>query len=253
MRVKRILSQVLAGIILFLFTVVIAACGSSSAAAGSTPTVTATATNCISQATGTIKGINGTTLLVTNMQGKDVQVVLTSKTTFVRQATLTPADLKAGMLVSVTVKQNPDTTYSALAVNVRTSLTRTGGFTRGSALCNGQRPRGAGTPGAFSGPGFGSGAPGTGQSRQTISGTVNQINASSLTVTDTSGNDFTVSLTTTTRISSQQTFSASDLRAGEAVTIIGSANSQGVINASSVSILQALPTRRTTPAPTPGL
>ncbi len=247
MRVKQILSQVLAGIILLLFTVVIAACGSSSAAAGTTSTVTATATSCISQATGTIKGINGTTLLVTNMQGKDVQAVLTSKTTFARQATLTPADLKVGMLVSVTVTQNPDTTYSALAVNVRASLTRTGGFTRGSALCNGQRPRGA-----FGGPGFGSGAPGSGQSRQTISGTVNQINAGSLTVTDTSGNDFTVSLTTTTRISSQQTFSASDLRVGEAVTITGSANSQGVINASSVSILQALPTRRTTPTPTPG-
>jgi len=186
------------------------------------------------------------------MQGKDVQAMLTSKTTFVRQATLTPVDLKAGMLVSVTVTKNPDTTYSALAVNVRTSLTRTGGFTRGSALCNGQRPRGTRTPGAFGGPGFGSGSPGTGQSRQTISGTVNQINAGSLTVTDTSGNDFTVSLTTTTRISSQQTFSASDLHIGEAVTIIGSANSQGVINASSVSILQALPTRRTTPTPTPG-
>jgi hypothetical protein len=254
MRVKRILSQVLAGIILLLFTTVIAACGSSSTAAGTTPavTATATATSCISQATGTIKGINGATLLVTNMQGKDVQAMLTSKTTFVRQATLTPADLKAGMLVSITVKQNPDTTYSALAVNVRASLTRTGGFTRGSALCNGQRPRGDGTPGAFGGPGFGSGAPGTGQSRQTISGTVNQINAGSITVTDTSGNDFTVSLTTTTRISSQQTFSASDLRAGEAVMITGRANSQGVINASSVSILQALPNRRTTPTPTPG-
>jgi hypothetical protein len=118
MRVKRILSQVLAGIVLLLFTTVIAACGSSSAAAGTTPAVTATATSCISQATGTIKGINGATLLVTTLQGKDVQAVLTSKTTFVRQAKLTPADLKTVMIVSFIVTHNPDTTYYALAVNV---------------------------------------------------------------------------------------------------------------------------------------
>jgi ribosome maturation factor RimP len=256
MRVKRIFSQVLAGTILLLFTMFVAACGSSSAAAGTTTTVTATATatSCLSQATGTIQSINGTTLLVTNLQGKDVQVTLTSKTTFIRQATLTPADLKDGMPVSVLVTQNTDNTYSARTVNVRNSLTRQGGFTSGLRLCNGQRFRGTGTPGAFSGPGFGSGTPGsvTGQSRQTINGTVSQVNANSLTVTDASSNDFTVNLTTTTRISAQQTVTASDLHSGEAVTITGSANSQGVINASSVSILQGLPNRRATPTPTPG-
>src|SRR5260370_20001812 len=40
------------------------------------------------------------------------------------------------------------------------------------------------------------------------------------------------------RISTQQTVTGSDLRVGEAVMITGSANSQGVINANSVSILQ---------------
>jgi Domain of unknown function (DUF5666) len=249
MRVKRVLSQVLAGIILLLFTTVIAACGSSSSAAGSTATGTTTATSCISQATGTIKSINSTTLLVTNLQGKDVQATFTSKTTFIHQATLKPADLKAGMLVSVIVTQNADSTYSARTVGVRTSVTRQGGFTSGSKLCNGQRPRGTRTPGAFGGPGFGSGTPGTGQSRQTINGTVSQMNAGSLTVTDTSGNDFTVALTPATRISMQQTVSASDLHVGEAVTITGSANSQGVINASGVSILQGLPNRSATPTP----
>ena len=78
------------------------------------------------------------------------------------------------------------------------------------------------------------------------------MNAGSLTVTDASGNDFTVALTATTRISTQQTVTASDLHSGEVVTIAGSANSQGVINASSVSILQSLPNRRVTPTPTPG-
>ncbi|HEY6407471.1 MAG TPA: DUF5666 domain-containing protein [Ktedonobacteraceae bacterium] len=253
MRVGRKLSQVLAGTILIIITTTfIAACGNASAAAGTTPAVTATATSCLSSTIGTIQSINGNTMMITSLQGKVVQATLTSKTTFIRQATLTPADLKTGMLASVIVTQNADSTYTARSVSVRTSLTRTGGFTRGSALCNGQRPRGNGTPGAFGGGGFGSGTPGTDQSRQTISGTLSQINGSSLTVTDTSGNDFTVALTTTTRISTQQTFTVSDLHTGEAVMITGSANSQGVINARSVSILQALPTRGITPTPTPG-
>ena len=69
-------------------------------------------------------------------------------------------------------------------------------------------------------------------------------------MTDTSGNDFTVALTTTTRISTQQTVTGSDLRVGEAVMITGSANSQGVINANSVSILQGLQNRPTKPTST---
>ena len=254
MRVKRMLSQALAGTILLLFSMFITACGSSSTTTGSTATGTpTTAATCLTNTTGTIQSVSNTAVQVTNLQGKTVQATFTSKTTFTRQATLTPVDLKTGTLVSVIVTQNPDNTYSALTVSVRNSLTRQRGFTGGSGLCNGQRTRGNGTPGAFGGPGFGSGTPGTsagGQSRQTINGTVSQVNASSLTVTDTSSNDFTVTLTTTTRISGQQTLTASDLHTGEAVTITGSANSQGVINASSVSVLQGLPTRRATPTPT---
>jgi hypothetical protein len=144
--------------------------------------------------------------------------------------------------------QNADGTYSARAVNVRASLTNQGGAIRGSGLCNGQRRRGTGT---FGGPGFDSGTPGAGGalSRQIINGSVSQISGSSLTVTDTSNNDFTISLTTTTRISMQQTIASSDLHIGEAVMITGGANSKGIINASSVSILQGLPNRPTSPTP----
>ncbi len=234
----------------------LAACGSSSATTSSTST-TATPTSttaCLSVTTGTIQSVSNNTLQVTNLQGKNVQVTVTGATTFTRQATLTAADLKTGLPVTVVVKQNPDNTYSALTVGVRTSLTRQGGTgnSSGAKLCSGQR-RGTGT-GGFGGPGFGSGTPGAfagGTSRQTINGTVSQINGNSLIVTDTSGSDFTVTLTATTRMTEQQSATASDLQIGQAVAITGTANSQGVINASSVSLLQALPTRRRTPTPTP--
>jgi Domain of unknown function (DUF5666) len=233
----------------------LAACGSSSATTGgssSTATPTTT-TGCLSVTTGTIQSVSNNTLQVTNLQGKKVQVMVTSATAITRQATLTAVDLKTGMPVTVVVKQNPDNTYSALTVGVRTSLTRQGGLGNGSGakLCSGQR-RGTG-PGGFGGPGFGSGTPGTfggGTSRQTINGTVSQINGNSLTVTDTSGNDFTITLTAATRMTEQQSVTANDLQIGQVVAITGTANSQGVINASSVSLLQSLPTRRGTPTPT---
>lgn len=236
----------------------LAACGSSGTTTGNT-TATGTATTaCLSVTTGTIESVSNNTLQVTNVQGKNVQVTLTGSTVLTRQATLTATDLKTGLPVTVIVKQNTDGTYSALSVSTRTSQGSVGSFRNGSGakLCTGQR-RGTGT-GNFGG--FGSGTPGafgngsgTGTSRQTISGTISQINGSAITVTDASGNDFTVTLTSTTRMTEQQTVTASDLQVGQVVTITGTANSQGVINASLVALLQALPTRRgrLTPTPTP--
>jgi hypothetical protein len=263
MSVYRIVRNALGGAIpLILLTIVIAGCGSSTTT-GSTISATPTAAACLSSATGTIQNVGNTTLQITSLQGKTVQATFTSKTIFTRQAMLTAADLKSGMLVSVTVKQNSDNTYSALTVSIRTSLTRQGGFTRGSGtgsgVCNGQRPRRTGTPGAFGGPGFG-GAPGSGssgssgssvQGLQTISGTISQVNGNSLVVTDTSSNDFTVTLTSTTRMTQQQTITANDLHTGAIVTITGSANSKGIISASNVAVLQAIPFRRITPKLTP--
>jgi hypothetical protein len=245
--------KLLATSLIVLLTMLLAACGSASASAttsGATANTPTTTKACPTVTTGSIQSISNNGLSITNLQGNNVQAIFTSNTTIIRQAALTSKDLKTGMLVTVTVIQNADGSYSARAVNVRNSLTNQGGAIRGSGLCSGQRRRGTGT---FGGPGFGSGTPGTGgaSNRQIINGTVSQISGSSLTVTDTSSNDFTVSLTTTTRISTQQAVTGSDLHVGESVMITGSANSQGVINASSVSILQGLLNGPTTPSSTP--
>jgi hypothetical protein len=244
--------KLLAALALLLLTMLLAACGSASAtASGSATTSTPTTTNaCPKVTTGTIQSISSSGLSITNFQGKTVQGVFTNKTTIVRPDSLTSKDLKSGMLVSVTVIQNTNGTYSARAVNVRNSLTNQGGANRGSGICNGRRRQGNGT---FGGPGFGSGTPGASGAlnRQVINGTVSQINGSSLVVTDTSGNDFTMSLTSTTRITMQQTITSNDLHVGEAVMITGSANSKGIINVNSLSVLQGLPNRPTSPTTTP--
>ena len=246
--------KLLTPIIFVLLTMLLAACGSASASAtagGAATTSTPTTANaCPNVTIGTIQSFSSTGISITSMQGKSVQGIFSNKTIIVRQATLTSNNLKPGMPVSVTVIQNADGSYAARAVNVRNSSTNQGGAFRGSGQCTGQRRRGFGN---FGGPGFGSGTPGAGSAvnRQVINGTVSQVNGSSLVVTGTSGNDFTMSLTSTTRITTQQTVTSSDLRIGEAVTVTGNANSNGIINVNSVSISQSLPNRPATPTSTP--
>jgi len=238
--------KLLAVIPFVLLAMLLAACGSNSSAAntsGSTATTPTTQTICPTVSIGTVQNVTNNSLQVTNLQGKQSQVTLTSKTTFIRQATVTPSSLQTGLPVSVTVVQNANNTYSAVSISVRNSQTRTGGFTRGSSQCRSQFSRGNGTPGAFGG--------GQNQNRQVVTGTISQVSGNALTVSNPSGDDFIVNLTATTRITATQTASANDLKSGDAVMITGIANGQGVINANNVSILQALPSGRPGATATP--
>jgi len=226
-------------VILFL-TILIAGCGTSSSATASSSTSTATPTSCISTASGTLQSFNATTLFITNLQGKQVQATYTTKTLFARQATETKAALQEGGRVTVRVMQNADNSYSALQIMVTNGNIAGNtpfGRSRSQAGAGGVRPcstnrRFNGTPGARAGQGTGTGA----QSRQTINGTLGQLNGNTLVVTDASGADYTIGLTSTTRIIGENVVSAADLGSGESVTVVGSSNSQGVISASSVLI-----------------
>ncbi len=226
-------------VILFL-TILIAGCGTSSSATASSSTSTATPTSCISTASGTLQSFNATTLFITNLQRKQVQATYTTKTLFARQATETKAALQEGGRVTVRVTQNADNSYSALQIMVTNGNIAGNtpfGRSRSQAGAGGVRPcstnrRFNGTPGAGAGQGTGTGA----QSRQTINGTLGQLNGNTLVVTDASGADYTIGLTSTTRIIGENVVSAADLRSGESVTVVGSSNSQGVISASSVLI-----------------
>ncbi len=224
-----------------MFAVLLTACGSNSSASSSTSTATTpTTTKCPTVSIGTIQSISNNSLLVTNLQGKQSQVTFTSATKFIRTSTVVPSSLQTGSLVSVTVMENANNTYSALTVSIRNPQAQ-GGFTRGSTQCRSQFSRGSrtGTPGAF----------GAGQNRQVVSGTISQISGNAVTLSNSSGDDFIVNLTSSTRITTQLTVTAHDLKSGEPVMITGLANGQGVINASSVSILQSLPGGRPTATP----
>ena len=227
-----------------LFATLLAACGSTTSASSNTSTSTTSATTkCPTITVGTIQNIGANSLVVTNLQGKQTQVTFTSATRFVRTSIVPASSLQTGSLASVTIMENANNTYSALTVSVRSSQALQGGFTRGSTQCRSQFTRGnrTGTPGAF----------GAAQNRQVVNGTISQISGNAVTLSNASGDNFIVNLTPTTRITAQVTASVQNLKSGVPVTITGTANAQGVINATSVSILQSLPTGRPTATATP--
>jgi hypothetical protein len=236
MHPMRVPGKFLAGIVLLLFATLNAACGSNSSAAGSSPTSSPTPATCISVTTGTLQSFNGATLSITSAQGKQVQTTYTVKTLFLREITETKAALQEGVRVSVRTTQNADNSYSALLITMRNGTAGIGlpGRSRSQAgglkLCSSN---------ARVNTGFGQG---TGQSRQTINGTVGQLSGNTLTVTDASGADYTIGLTSTTQIISEKAASPTDLQNGETLNVTGSSNSQGVITANTVIILLRLPT-----------
>lgn len=215
-----------------LLVVLLAACGSNSTTTtGASATTSTPATNCPATATGTISSISSNTLSITNRQGVQVLAAFSNTTVFIQQSTGTTADLQEGTSVTATLQKNADSTYSALLITIRptgTSLTGSSGILRSCGLRRG----GAGVGGS----GFPSAAATPGVTRQSLSGTVGQLNGTALTITDTTGSDYTVQLTSTTRISKTVTATASDLKNGETVTLLGTKDSQGVIHATYIQI-----------------
>ncbi len=220
-----------------LLAVFIAGCGPNFTSTSAT-SATATVTACPSPRAqsfrgtiGTLKQVSGTTLFVTDRSGKTIQVTYTSTTRFLRETVVTTTALKEGAFVSVTITQNSDNTYTAKTISL---INRTGSGPFQGQRGQGQRrntacPR----PTQFAGNG-------TGNARG-ITGTISQLNGNTLTVTAQNGGDFTVTLAHATQIVQTSVVSASVLKAGMALSLLGSSNAQGVLMAQSVMILLTLP------------
>jgi uncharacterized protein DUF5666 len=219
-----------------LLAVFIAGCGPNFT---STSGTSATATACASPRAqsfrgtiGTLKQVSGTTLFVTDRSGKTIQVTYTSTTRFLRETVVTTTALKEGAFVSITITQNPDNTYTAKTISL---INRTG-----SGPFQGQRGQGQRRNTACPRPTQFAGNGTTGNARG-ITGTVSQLNGNMLTVTALNGGDYTVTLANATQIVQTSVVSASVLKAGMALSLLGSSNAQGVLMAQSVMILLTLP------------
>ncbi len=220
-----------------LLAVFIAGCGPNFTSTSAT-SATATVTACPSPRAqsfrgtiGTLQQVSGTTLFVTDRSGKTIQVTYTSTTRFLRETVVTTTALKEGAFVSITITQNPDNTYTAKTISL---INRTG-----SGPFQGQRGQGQRRNTACPRPTQSAGN-GTGNARG-ITGTISQLNGNTLTVTAQNGGDFTVTLAHATQIVQTSVVSASVLKAGMALSLLGSSNAQGVLMAQSVMILLTLP------------
>ncbi|HEX7734334.1 MAG TPA: hypothetical protein VF458_05715 [Ktedonobacteraceae bacterium] len=254
MRMRRIGKAATPGaLLLALCLFVLAACGSNTTAGASSSGNSATATACaqatrptisLRTTTGILQSINGQTLVVTDTQGKSVTVTYNSSTKFSQEVKLTPADLKEGSTVRVAVT-NSGSTYTAVSVTVSegTTASRGGGF-------NGF-PGFNGTPGARGGAnnpcftrGRNGGTPGASNANfRGLVGTVRQVNGDILTITDTAGASYTVTLTAQTQIVDTKSATAAALKTGEPLAIVGKPGSQSTVTASTIAILLSLPKR----------
>ena len=243
-------------IFLSLVMFLLASCGNNSSTTSGTSSTSAktsaavTATVCAQSrfsfktATGTLKSISGSTFVVATQQGSNVTITYSSSTRFVRQDSVPAASLKEGTLVTVAVTSTGGT-YTATRITVTT------GSATGSGT--GRFPGSGGTPGAGRGNNacFNRGqfaTPGTGQQGRSgtsnfsgLIGTVSQVTGNTMTITDTSGSTFSVTITPQTQVMEATSVTSTALKTDEALTVTGSPGSNGAIDARSVTILLKLP------------
>jgi hypothetical protein len=271
MCIRQILRKMpLSAFFLTLGLFFLTACGSNTATGGTTSTLSATsatATACarlvgtrtvsnFSTAIGTLKSINGPTLVVTNQQGTDLTVTYSSSTRFTQESLVGATSLQEGTSVRVTVAST-NGGYTATTITVVDTTAGSGsgfpGFNRGNGTPgagrggNGSNPcfnRGQfGTPGAFSG------TPGT--TFRGISGTVSQVTGGLMVITDSAGSSYSVTINAQTQTMATKSVTSAALKVGEPLTVVGTSKN-GTIAANTVAILLSLPTTRArTPTPTP--
>lgn len=267
MRIHRILrAKPEKFFLLFLGLVfILAACGSGTSASATSSNASATATACAQAtrpasaartATGTLKSISGQTLVVTNQRGNDVTITYTSSTRFTQEVAVAASSLAEGTPVRVTVTSSGGA-YTATSIIVTSGSTGStgtaGGFPRGNGTPragSGQRNNPCLAQGRFSRGTSGTGTPGANNFRGLV-GTVSQLSGNSLTITDSAGSDYTVTITAQTLILETKNATAADLKVGQALTVTGTTGSQGTISARLIAILLNLPRRTTTATPTP--
>lgn len=247
--------------LLLLGVFLLAGCGSNASAGGtsaSSSSVSATATACAGltrpasaarTAIGTLKSISGQTFVLNDQRATTLTVTYTSSTRFTQETSIPVTSLQEGTPVRVIVTSNSGS-YTATSIVV-TSATAGGfpGF-----------PRGNGTPGAgrannpcFARARTGNGTPGAGANNnfRGLVGTVSHLSGNVLTITDSSGADYTVTITPQTQIVETKSATAAALKVGQALTVTGRTSGKGEISASLVAILLSLPARPATPTPTP--
>ncbi|MDQ2713836.1 MAG: DUF5666 domain-containing protein [Chloroflexota bacterium] len=237
-------------VIFLLFMLYLAGCGSNTTA-GANAAATSTATSCqqtvihnVAMVTGTLQGINGTTLTMHDTSGKSIPVRYTNTTSFDQEKLLTSADLHDGLNVVVVVIQYPDHSYTARMINIRDQgeANQITGVKKASSGCPAtivDVPGGKGPGGQQKGDGPGTQPVNT--NAKGVLGTISQVSGNRITVTDASGNDYIMGLTAQTQIVRLERVTPGSLKIGGWLNVLGTKNSANIITASSITLLLHAP------------
>jgi hypothetical protein len=200
----------------------------TTATATSVPTTSSTASLQRQGTNGTIVSINGNTLTLSTPQGQ-VTVNVSSSTPIEETVQGAVSDLSQGKFVAVTGNASSSGNIAATSITV-IQQAQSGQFNPSIGATSGNRgnftipttnPNGSSTNGA------------TG--RQVTTGTISQINGNNLTVT-TAQSQVTVNIGSDTAIQKTTGVALSDLHAGDSLTVFGSPDNNGNINAISITV-----------------
>jgi len=163
---------------------------------------------------GTVQSVDGKTITLMAQDGSTVKASVGDSTVYQRTTDISAADIKVGDSVMVTGQEGSDGTVTAQIVQI------------GGAV-------GAGAT-------LGAGAQGQGAARQgimrAVTGAVQKIEGTTLTLSSEGGQTIKVALTSDTRLRKTVAATLSDVKAGEQVTIVGQAGSDGVVAATTIQI-----------------
>ncbi len=225
----------------------LAACGTSTAASSVTvpPTCTTTLGQTFKEVVGKVVTVSKNQMTVKTISQGQVIVQITDKTHFTRQQVVPQSDVQDGERVQVAVKRDDDGTYTAQSVAISSTDGQPGGNrgNSGNGGTNGRQGCRTGRSGNGSS-GGNNGVDGIPSGARVLRGTVASVNTQSLTITALDGQDYTVTLDSTTVYSKIGPSQASDLKTGLPVLVTGRPSSQGSITAVAVTILLALPTNQ---------
>jgi hypothetical protein len=245
---RRCAPVVITGLLSLAALLFLAACGNNSTttagAASASATPTCSPTPRFQSVSGTVQSVGSGLFTVLDRQGQSRQISYNSNTRFTKEVQESVSALKEGELVTVVVSQNADNSYSAVSIADEGS-----GTGSGSGFQGGQGPRQGFQNGSRSGvnaacftrrsgqgSAFGNGGTATAGNARAVRGSITQIYGNQLTVTDSSGNNFVLTLTSSTRVIKTEAASSSDLKAGVSVLVVGSSGAQGQLTATAVTI-----------------
>jgi Domain of unknown function (DUF5666) len=185
-------------------------------------------------ASGTVAAISGTTMQVQNPQSGQVAVMWTSSTKFTHQIATTLAAVKAGDCVTAVAPSG--TSFDATAFTASSLVVSTGACTVVAGPGRSGVP--SGFPSGSRPSGFPSGRPRVGA---IASGKVTSIAGNTLVIAarqfrDSGTSNKTVTVTSSTKITTEAATTATSVKVGKCVTAEGKADSTGAVSATQVRI-----------------